>query len=303
MIDSTNKVQEHGEELTVLFADIAGSTHLYELMGDEFAKELISKTLEQLSDIVTSLDGKTIKTIGDEIMCGFPTANQAVLAARQMHEYLAEKTIPAHNYNLSVRVGAHYGPIINSNGDIFGDTVNVSARVTSLACAGKTMITWSTYKQLLPVLQENCRLIMQTKVKGKDQPIDIYDVVWEQDDELTSIHGHSGLNALSNVLTLQYQDTTVKISAKSITSVLIGRGPNCDLIVPAPLASREHCRITYNLGKFVLDDHSTNGTYLYHDNNELFIQHEKTPLLNSGFIGIGESTSRNRDFLLNYSIE
>jgi hypothetical protein len=286
-----------------MFADVAGSTHLYELMGDEFARGLIARTLQQLSEIVSSHHGNTIKTIGDEIMCSFPAADNAILAAKQMHEHLADKTVPAHDYNLAIRVGAHHGPIIETDGDIFGDTVNVSARVASLARAGKTMITEYTYNQLPTELQCNCRHMMQTTVKGKEQPIDIFDVMWEQNDELTSIAGHVDMSTFSDVLTLQYQETVIKMSFNTVTLVSIGRGKECNLVIPTQMASREHCKIVHNLGKFTLADHSTNGTYIQHDNTELFFHQEKTPLIGSGVISLGESTAQNEDFLLNYSIE
>lgn len=285
-----------------MFADIAGSTRLYEIMGDKVAEELISSTLKQLSDIIISLDGTVIKTIGDEIMCRFPQAEKAITAARQMHEFLAEKTAPSRDYNLSIRVGAHQGPIIENKGDIFGDTVNVSARMTALARAGKTMITGYTFEQLPDVVKDNCRHIMETTVKGKEQPIDVFDVAWEQNDELTCIVGNTVSSILGDVLTIQYDDSIIKMSSNTITSATIGRGKECDLIIPAPQASRAHCKIENNRGKFIFSDHSTNGSYIHHNEIELFFHQEKAPLLGCGFISLGEPRSINKDFLLRYSI-
>lgn len=291
------------KEITVLFADIAGSTRLYDILGDEIAEELISNTLKQLSDIVITYEGDIIKTIGDEIMCRFPEAEQAITAARQMHEFLDEKTAPSRDYKLSIRVGAHQGPVIENKGDIFGDTVNVSARVTSLARAGKTMITGYTYDQLPDTLKENCRHIMQTTVKGKDQPIDVFDVVWEQNDELTCIAGNNISSLIGDVLTIQYGETTIRLSASTITSAIIGRGKECDLIIPAPQASREHCKIETKHGKFIFSDHSTNGSYIHHNGIELFFRQEKAPLLGGGSISLGEPSANNKSFLLSYSTE
>jgi hypothetical protein len=286
-----------------MFADIAGSTRLYEIMGDKVAEELISSTLKQLSDIIISFDGDIIKTIGDEIMCRFAQADKAITAARQMHEFLAEKTAPSRDYNLSIRVGAHHGSIIESKGDIFGDTVNVSARMTSLARAGKTMITGYTYEQLPDVLKDNCRHIMQTTVKGKEQPMEVFDVAWEQNDELTCIVGNNASCIIGDILTIQFNDSVIKMSANTITSATIGRGKECDLIIPAPQASREHCKIENNRGKYIFSDHSTNGSYIHHNETELFFHQEKAPLLGNGFISLGEPRANNEDFLLRYSIE
>ena len=295
-------MQPINREVTVMFADIAGSTRLYELVGDKIAEELISSTLEQLSKIITSYDGDIIKTIGDEIMCSFPQADKALLAANQMHEYLSEKTVPSKEYDMAIRVGAHHGPIIESAGDIFGDTVNVAARIASLARAGKTMITGYVYEQLPDSSKQNCCHIMQTTVKGKEQPIDVFDVAWEQNDELTCIVGNNISAMLGDVLTLRFGDSTIKMSANTITSTVIGRGKECDLIIPAPLASRKHCKIENNRGKFIFSDHSTNGSYIRHNAIELFFHQEIAPLLGDGIISLGEPTDKNKDLLVHYSI-
>lgn len=286
-----------------MFADIAGSTRLYEVMGDQIAEELISKTLKQLSNIIIEANGDIIKTIGDELMCHFPQANDAIKAANKMHQFLAEKTAPSRDYKLAIRIGAHQGPVIKSEGDIFGDTVNIAARVTALARGGKTMITGYAYEQLTGPTREHCRHIMQTTVKGKEQPIDVYDVAWEKTDELTRIVGHNIPAELGNILTIQYDESIIAMSARTITRATIGRGKECNLIVPSPQASREHCSIECKLGKFIFCDNSSNGSYLNHNQIELFFHQEKVPLLGKGTISLGEPSADNSDFLLNYSIE
>ena len=285
-----------------MFADIVGSTRLYEIMGDKIAEELISTTLAQLSTIVNRSGGLVIKTIGDEIMCRFSQAEQAITSAKDMHVFLAEKTAPYRDYKIAIRVGAHQGSIIESNGDIFGDTVNIAARVTSLARAGKSMITNHTYESLPETLKGHCKHFTRTTVKGKEQAIDVFDVEWEQTDELTRIVGNQASNAIRNILTIQYQDNTINMSANTITCALIGRGQDCDLIIPSPQASREHCRIEYNRGKFIFSDNSANGSYVKHNQTELFFHQERIPLLGSGHISLGEPSASNTKFLLKYNI-
>lgn len=286
-----------------MFADIVGSTRLYEIMGDKIAEELISNTLNQLSGIVTKSGGSIIKTIGDEIMCRFALADQAVTSAKEMHVYLAEKTAPSRDYKIAIRVGAHQGTIIENDGDIFGDTVNIAARVSSLARAGKTMITGYTYKQLPEACKERCQHFTRTTVKGKEHAIDVFDVEWEQTEELTRIIGNHASNSIENTLTIRYQDNIIRMSANTITSALIGRGQDCDLIIPSPQASREHCRIEYNRGKFVFSDNSANGSYVKHNQIELFFHQERIPLLGEGSISLGEPSANNSEYLLEYSIQ
>lgn len=290
-------------EITVLFADIVGSTRLYEILGDQAAEELISNTLRQLSRIVERAGGGIIKTIGDEIMCRFDDADDAITAARQMHEYLFKKTAPSRDYKLAIRIGAHHGPIIESDGDVFGDTVNIAARVAGLARAGKTVITGYTHEQLDKGTRDRCQHFTCTTVKGKALPIDVFDVVWEQTDELTRVVGSSVAPSAGNVLTIQYGDSTIRLSANTKTSATLGRSDDCDLVIPSPHASREHCRIECNRGKFILSDNSANGSYVVHNQAELLFHQERVPLLGKGTISLGAPSAINPDFLLRYSIE
>ena len=289
--------------ITVLFADIAGSTRIYELIGDQLAEQLISTTLEQLSSIIVKNNGDIIKSIGDELMCRFPCADDAITAAKTMHEFLANKPAPSRDYKLAIRVGAHHGQVIESHGDIFGDSVNIAARVTALARAGKTLITEYTYNQLSEIHKKYCRHFLQTTVKGKEQPIDVYDVTWEKTDELTRIVEHSTTNPSGNTLTLRYGDNIVKLSSTSMPSAKLGRGASCDLVILSPQASREHCSIEYNRGKFIFTDHSANGSYIRHNQTELFFHQERIPLLGQGQISLGEPSNNNSEFLLEYSID
>ena len=288
--------------ITVLFADISGSTRLYELIGDQLAEELISTTLKQLSSIIIRNNGSIIKSIGDELMCRFPCPDDAVSAAKQMHEFLAKKPAPSEDYKLAIRVGAHHGQVIENQGDIFGDSVNLAARVTALARARKTLITGQTYNQLPDIHKKHCRHFLETTVKGKEHPIDVYDVIWEQTDELTRIVGHNSASPSENTMTLNYEGKILKLSSAALSNAKLGRGANCDLVIPSPQASREHCSIEHNRGKFIFTDHSANGSYILHNQTELFFHQERIPLIGSGRISLGEPSANNKEFLLEYSI-
>ena len=285
-----------------MFADIVGSTRLYEVLGDEHAEKLVTTTLKQLSDIISKSQGVTIKTGGDDVMCRFSNADHALAAANEMHLFLADKTAPSKESKIAIRVGAHQGPVIESEGDIYGDAVNLAARVAALARGGKTLISGYTFEQLPETSRKRCRRFTTTTVKGKEQPIDVYDVVWEQTDELTRIVGKDVVDAIQSVLTIQYEDDIIKMSANTVTSATVGRGQDCDLIIPSHQASREHCKIECNRGKFTFVDNSANGSYINHNGTELFFHQEQVPLQGEGYISLGEPSANNPDFLLHYSI-
>ncbi|MFT5219951.1 MAG: adenylate cyclase [Planctomycetota bacterium] len=290
-------------EVTIMFADIVSSTRLYEILGDEVAEKLVTTTLRQLSEVAGRSAGETIKTGGDDVLCRFASVEDAMQAAKNMHLYLADKTAPSKDYKISIRIGAHKGPVIESDGDLYGDAVNLAARVSKLARGGKTLISGYTYGQLSAASQKRCRHFSTTTVKGKEQPVDVYDVIWEQTDELTRIVGNTSSRGIQSVLTLHYDDNVIKLSADTITNVSIGRGQDCDLSVPSQQASRQHCKIQCNRGKFVFIDNSANGSYISHNNTEIFFHQEQVPLLGEGSISLGEQSADNTDYMLHYSIE
>ena len=290
-------------EVTIMFADIVGSTRLYEIMGDEVAEKLVTTTLKQLSGIVSKSHGVIIKTGGDDVMCSFSNVENALNAARDMHLFLAQRTAPSKDYKIAIRIGAHTGPVIESEGDLYGDAVNLAARVAALARGGKTLVTGYTVEQLSEVTRKRCQRLTNTTVKGKELPIDIYDVVWEQTDELTRIVGNEVANALQSLLTIRYDDNVIRLSANAVTSASVGRGQDCDLIIPSQQASREHCKIECNRGKYMFVDNSANGSYINHNQTEMFFHQERVPLIGEGFISLGEPSVNNPDFLLHYAIE
>ena len=121
--------------LAILFADVAKSTHLYETLGDRTAKNLIDACISALSKVTVKYHGTVIKTIGDKIMCTFPTANNAVEAAVEMHQSLDVTRLPENPATGSpnIYVGFQFGKVIKAGGDVFGDAVNVASLMVALA--------------------------------------------------------------------------------------------------------------------------------------------------------------------------
>lgn len=278
-------------DLAILFADIAGSTRLFDVLGDEAARSKISTCLDMLSEVVATNDGTVIKTIGDEIMCTFPTAEDAATAACEMHEALENdrtEMTAAGPVSLRIRVGVHFGPTILEHGDVFGDAVNVAARMVALAKARQIITTKGTVDQLSSVMQASARLIDRAPVKGKDV-MDIWELVWEQDDVTrisTDVINRAELDAH---MVVSYHDTNLKLG-RDRPQLVLGRSKTADVTVNESLASRQHVRIEFRRGKFFITDISTNGTYLKPaEADEMFLRREELQLSGSGMISLGRS--------------
>jgi class 3 adenylate cyclase len=297
-------MSQHTEKLAVLFADICGSTALYDNLGDNMARRLIARCIATMSGEISVYQGALIKTIGDEIMCTFPSAESAFNAACAM-QYAVEHGKSEGGQQLHIRVGFHYGDVISESGDVFGDTVNVAARVAATARASQIMTSKAVVDALPPTLHERTRQVMRAEFKGKQEQFDIFIVIWELDDMLSTRIGTPAFRkSPENIdeLTLSYRDRAIKIN-KERRSVVLGRGDTCDFIVQSNFASRQHARIELRFGKFFIVDQSTNGTYIrFSDGNVVRIARDEMILQGSGSISMGQSYAENPAELVEFSI-
>lgn len=284
---------EHDQTVhTILFADIANSTRLYDQLGNEKARALITHCLNLLTNCTKAKRGKVIKTIGDEIMSAFVNPDHAVSAAILMQEDVkANETLAA--YHIQMRIGLHHGPVILENNDIFGDAVNIAARMVDQAKAGQ-IITNALTLNLLDIRQQSsARLIDQTIVKGKKEPIDLYELSWGHPEDLTMITTFSGkltgskdVSKAALVLETFHNQFTVN---KEQPVVTMGRDAVNTIVINDPKVSRLHARIELRKDKFVLVDQSTNGTHLQREDGlTALLRRDELPLPDEGLIGLGE---------------
>ncbi len=274
--------------LAVLFADVVGSTKLYDTLGDEQAKQMIDECLVALRGVIARYGGRVIKTIGDEIMCVLPSADNACLAATDMH--LKIMALPmVSQVKRSIRVGFHFGHVIEENNDVFGDTVNMAARMAGLAKGMQIMTTESTVACMSPVLRLSTRRIAALAIKGKGDDVRVSEVIWQGGDELTMATKSIAFHAIVATLHLQYggQEMVLDQTGSLLT---LGRDAQCDIVITDRNASRQHARIERRRDKFYLVDQSTNGTFLsFADEPELALHREEVMLRSSGRITFGHS--------------
>lgn len=291
--------------LAIMFADISGSTKLFETLGDATARVKVADCLELLTRVIKAYDGTVIKTIGDEIMCTFETADNAASAAMEMHETLAEDVtegLSDSSVNLSIRVGMHYGPALMESGDVFGDAVNVAARMAAQAKGDQIITTQSTVDKLSPVLRASTRFVDRAPIKGKSEEIDIFELIWQQEDVTRMATGMLAEKPTPEVsLVVSYNNNNVTLN-KQKSGMVIGRSQACDLPVNEKLASRQHVRIELRRDKFFLIDQSTNGTHvLIENNNEEFLRREEMLLSGKGQISLGRSFSEGPTEVISFN--
>jgi adenylate cyclase len=290
-------------ERAILFADVSGSTQLYDMLGDEQAKQIVTFCLDRLSDITGGRSGSVVKTIGDEILALFPTADSAVQAACDMQQYMQDNATNGP-VQLAIRVGVHFGHVLQTDDDIFGDAVNVAARVTALSKSRQILTTEETVGSLSEDLAKLSREVDHTTIKGKRTALSIFEVVWERPEDVTRLAPGAAMHRAieDNALRLRYQDRDY--SFEKGASLTLGRGDHCDVMTGGRLTSRIHARIEYRRGKFVLIDESTNGTFVRtQDGKEVYLRREELPLWGTGVISMGEAAATEPEEAISFLCE
>ncbi len=275
--------------LAILFADIVGSTHLYERFGNERAHAAVDGCISALKQITKQLGGRTVKTIGDELMAVFPDAEAACLAATDMQWKVAELPL-IDDARISIRIGFHYGAAMERDGDVFGDSVNVAARIAELAKGEQIITSAPAFNAISSMFTAGSRHLWQIQVKGRAEPVDVFEIMWNPAGDTTAtISAQFTQPRIPDQLRLIYHGKEVCVSPdRPVLSV--GRDGVNELVVDDSKASRVHARIEWRRDKFVLADVSTNGTYVMSDRNiETCLRREEHILDGKGTISLGHS--------------
>jgi adenylate cyclase len=277
-------------QAAVLFADVSGSTKLYDRAGDTIAHAAIEGCVNMFKRVTLANGGTIIKTIGDEIMATFPTADQAAKSAMTMQTEITAMPEPVEGVQLGARIGFHFGSVVPRDNDVFGDTVNLAARLTDLASKGQIITDDETVKLLAPILRADCRRLYSIPVKGKANEIHLVEMVWAESEDATQVARTRVQPARkSGRLTLRHGDQVLVLPGEK-SSISLGREASTDMVVADRMASRIHCEIELRMDKFVLSDRSANGTYLYVEGQgEIVLRREEAILRGRGIITLGQT--------------
>ncbi len=210
---------------------------------------------------------------------------------------------------VSIRIGMQYGSAILENDDIFGDTVNVAARVASMAKARQILCTQEIAFMIKNAeLSNNMRPYDRLRVKGRNEQLDVYLYAWEQEGDITNMATASSFTNPARYeqvksLILKYEGKPYSIETETHNYVL-GRGKDCELIIKGDLISRYHSKIEHRRGKFIITDQSTNGTFVRtSEGQDVFLRREEFTLFGSGYISLGKKVDLNDADVIHFKCE
>lgn len=276
-------------ETTVLFADVTGSTRLYEQAGDKRAADGIHACVKVLHGAAQASGGRVVKDIGDEIMALFPTADRAAEAASRMHVAISALP-PVAGQKLAVRIGFHAGPVIQRGDDVFGDTVNLASQLVTYAAKGQVLTSAETVGKLTAALRNSTRQLYDITVEGKAADVPLFELLWSKSADTTDFPLAATRQLAPHLpLRLKLGDREL-VCRRLVESITIGRDARSTFVVDEATASRHHCVIERRQQNFIVRDHSANGTFVSFPTGgpELVLRREELVLHGRGWLAFGQ---------------
>jgi len=286
-------------DLTVLFADLRGSTALYETLGNAEATSVVTHCVSALTKPVAETGGHVVKTLGDGLMAVFPLPGPAVQAAMQMHDVLDamvtrgnERGASSGLRALRLQVALARGEVVEMAGDCYGDAVNVAARLLDHAGDNETLITAEVLHGLSLEQRSRFRSLDRLVLRGRVEPVQVHVMGGRRgSDQAPTQFGDVSSVTEPDGLRLIWQDLN-RVFASQQMPVVLGRSPQATFCVDDSRVSRSHARVDWHSGSFQLTDLSYNGTYVrFNDGEIVSLRRGSCTLHGNGSIGLGGSPS------------
>ena len=263
---------------TVLVAGVSGSVALLAAAGKSAGVRAISGCILQLRSVAQSCGGNLIQDLGDKVMVLFDTPDTAAAAASRMHA-VVDALAPIAGVKLAAQVGFHSGPVVERDGDVLGDTVQLAVKLVREAQRGQTITSQHT-AALLSTPPTGSRQLYVLPLGRQGGDLRLYEVTSQP-------QAGAHLPRAREVLQLKYRNALISCE-RTNPRILIGRDMRCALVIRDQLASRRHCTIELREDGFELRDHSTNGTYVTNEGSrEAMLQGARLPLAIHGWVALG----------------
>lgn len=299
--------QERVATQAIMFADVSGSSAIYKQHGNQLAKQVIDGAIDLMRTMTEGNGGVVVKTIGDEIMARFEDAEDACRAASAIQQESHLIRPNREGEEIAIRIGMAFGHTLVDGDDVFGDTVNDAAYVARIARGNQILVTQAMMDALPLRLRERCQQFDRVNIKGDESSSLIYRFVWETPSQIQATQVMPASQMTQRISTrrleLEYLQQVFVISSEDVPFAIGRDNRKAHLHVDSSFASRDHCHIELRRGKFVLVDHSTNGTYVQApDQPEIYLRREELPLIGEGTIAIGRPAGQGAELTIRYRL-
>ena len=289
-------------QTTVVFADLMGSTGVFETIGNVQASRVVTRLTQWIAEICVVHNGQVIKTLGDGVLAVFPHAPDAINAVvelqRKHQKRIASSTAGT---KMPIRIGVARGDVEFVDGDCYGDAVNVASRLSDLT--GPHQI-WANSDSLDGAVEADgvrFRPLGPITIRGRVEPCAVFQVEWHENltsDFLTmqaaldSQRDQLEKDLLGGEIELVWLDVRKRFRSAQLP-IHIGRVSQAEFVVNDPRVSRAHARIDWRNGSILLVDVSTYGSWIRFSGGgaDLLLRREECVLHGRGEIALGASFS------------
>ena len=286
-------------ELTIVFADLTGSTGIYEALGNTKATEVVTRATQWIGKLCQARAGLVIKYLGDGVLLAFADNGNAVLAVTEMQRLHRERISawPANMKSMKIKVGMARGPVVEQDGDCFGDAVNVAARLSDLSGADQILCTKTVIDELPTDNDIRYRNLGLMNIRGKSEPSAVYNIDWQREvtsEFLTMPGGLEMAQGADAKLTISLGLSWLDVSAtfKAVDApFFIGRANDCKFVVSDQRVSRQHAKVDLRGDVFVISDVSSYGTWVRFAGSDtaVALRRQECVLYDKGEIALGAS--------------
>ena len=287
---------------TVVFADLTGSTRVFEAMGNARATETVTRLIQWIGGVCEAYEGRVVKSLGDGVFAlfksGGPAAN-AVIEMQRNHQKRLLSWPPA--LRMELQIGVASGEVVEVDGDCYGDAVNLASRLSDLAGPSQIWATESVISQLegLDIRRRNLGPI---SIRGKNEAPVVHRIDWQEEiSAFMTMPAALAVSSSAQSVSLFHQIELCWLDVRSVflsgeMPIHLGRVNEAQFVVDDPRVSRLHARVETRNGSCVLVDVSTYGTWVrFHGPTgtgaEIALRREECVLHGSGEIGLGAPLS------------
>ncbi|HCE91650.1 MAG TPA: adenylate/guanylate cyclase domain-containing protein [Acidovorax sp.] len=282
----------------MVFADISGSTALYEALGNERATEAVTQVTQWIGDTIEAHGGRVVKKLGDGVLGVFGDASSAVSAmATMLRQHKVRLDRWPHPLRMEIRVGVASGEVVDVDGDCYGDAVNVASRLCERAGPAEIWATETTVLLAGTAPDVWYRKLGMMDIRGKAELLMLYHVEWREDEAPDSLTMQAAL--VSNFAPVDSILGQIQFSwhgvdrtfTSSDAPVMVGRAEHAQLRINDPRVSRLHARIDWRNSGFVLTDMSSFGTWVRFEGSDspVRLRRDACILHGAGHIALGVS--------------
>jgi class 3 adenylate cyclase len=293
---------------TVVFADLVGSTGIFERLGDETAGRFVTQLTSALSKTFEEHKGRVVKLLGDGLFVVFPAEADAVAACISIQSRLKEKPVyPGGSGNaVQMQMGIEAGEVVEIDGDCYGDAVNSAARLADLAGAEQILTSQRVRSALSPVQQAQMRSLGPMYLRGKNEVTEVFRVDWQTDhDTDATVMGVSMFKpGKDSALEVSALGRTLRLEPQG-EKLTIGRATTASLSINDARVSRVHATVEWRGGHFILSDASSFGTWVYVGNQSAPVVLRRTDciLVGQGQITLGCERGAENAPVVTFSVQ